>query len=312
MKKLLFISGLAVAVLASCSKTETAEPQQKEIAFSVAADKATKAPLEGTTFADGQKIYVSAYNSVSGKYFEGVEFSKGTDTWKAGKYWPVNGVTSFLAYAATDAVTATWGDNYADKVSFDLADGFFKADATAATPYTDLLYANGEQKAEKDYSTIPMTFKHAGAWVLFNVKLNADLNGATVNLDKFQLANIFKGGKFTVDNTSYTLKADWDFTAGTAADYDVESFTAKALSSTDYTFGAIIPEQAQTSIKFQYTLSGQGFDDQTVPYEHFLNRFEKWEMGKKYVYNINISLNEIEIEPSVSNWDAKTGVGIEI
>ncbi len=311
MKKILFILSIALAVFASCSKNVTVEPQQKEIAFSVAADKATRAPLEGTAFSDAQKLYVSAYNSVSGKYFEGAEFSKGTDTWKAGKYWPVNGVTSFLAYAATDDVTATWGSNYADEVSFDLANGFFKADADATTPYTDLLYANGEQKAEKDYSTVPMTFKHSGAWIVFNVKLASDLSGATVNLDKFQLANIFKGGKFTVDNTSYALNASWEFT-GAAADYEVESFATKKLSTTAYTFGAIIPEQAQTSIKFQYTLNGSEVAPQTVPYEHFLNRFEKWEMGKKYVYNITITFNEIEIEPSVVDWDSVNGTDINI
>ena len=77
MKKLFVLSCVALATLASCSKSEDIEaPQaQKEIAFSVATDK-SRAPIEGTSFDDGQKIYVSAYNSVSGKYFKGVEFRK--------------------------------------------------------------------------------------------------------------------------------------------------------------------------------------------------------------------------------------------
>ena len=104
MKKLFVLSCVALATLASCSKSEDIEaPQaQMEIAFSVATDK-SRAPIEDDEFPTSLSMYVSAYNSVSGKYFKGVEFSKDASetTWKAGKYWPVNGITSFLAYAYT-------------------------------------------------------------------------------------------------------------------------------------------------------------------------------------------------------------------
>ncbi|MGN1246457.1 MAG: fimbrillin family protein [Muribaculaceae bacterium] len=312
MKKLFLLSCVALATLASCSKSEDIEaPQaQKEIAFNVATDK-SRAPIEGTSFGENQKIYVSAYNSVSGKYFEGVEFSKDANgnTWKAGKYWPVNGVTSFLAYAATGDVTAAWGDKYADKVEFTLNDGFYNQSQSGTTPYIDLLYASGEQAKEKDYATVSMTFKHTGAWVVFNVKLADDLTGAKVTLNSFQLASLYKGGKVVVDNTTYAgAKAAWDFEVVRAADYDVESFTAKDLETTAYTFGAIIPEQNQTALKFEYTLTSttQAFDPQTATYEYPLNRFDKWEMGKKYVYNITITFNEIEIAPEVTDWVASS------
>ncbi|MGM9855216.1 MAG: fimbrillin family protein [Muribaculaceae bacterium] len=320
MKKLFVLSCVALATLASCSKSEDIEaPQaQKEIAFSVATDK-SRAPIEGTSFADGQKIYVSAYNSVSGKYFKGVAFSKDAsgNTWKAGQYWPVNGVTSFLAYAATGDVTATWGDDkYADKVEFTLNDGFYNSSESGTTPYIDLLYASGEQAKEKEYDPVSMKFQHTGAWVVFNVKLTSALTDATVTLNSFQLANLFKGGKVVVDNTTYAgAKASWDFSTATAADYDVESFTARTeLTTGGYTFGAIIPEQNQTAIKFNYTLSSTGaaFDAQTVNFEYPLSRFNKWEMGKKYVYNITITFNEIEIKPSVTDWGTPNDTAIGI
>lgn len=319
MKKLFVLSCVALATLASCSKSEDIEaPQaQKEIAFSVATDK-SRAPIENATFPETLSMYVSAYNSVSGKYFSGVAFSKDGDTWKAGKYWPVNGVTSFLAYAATSDVTSfnpTWGAEYADNVVFDIASGFYKAETGTTTPYIDLLYASGEQKAEKDYSSVSMKFKHTGAWVVFNVQLASDLTDSKVTLNSFQLANLFQGGKVVVDNTTYAgAKASWDFTGVAAADYGVESFTAsKELSATPYEFGAIIPEQNQTAIKFEYTLSSTGaaFDDQIVNFEYPLSRFDKWEMGKKYVYNITITFKEIEIKPSVTEWvSTDTSIGI--
>ena len=330
MKKLFVLSCVALATLASCSKSEDIEaPQaQKEIAFSVATDK-SRAPISGTDFP-AIPMYVSAYNSVGGKYFEGKTFTKDVDVWKGGQYWPINGVTSFLAYAvnpSTDAAkavvgTATWGDKYADKVEFSVADGFYNSSETDTTPYTDLLYASGEQAKEKDYTSVSMTFKHTGAWVVFNVKLGADLTGAKVTLNKFQLAKLFKGGKVVVDNTTYAgAKASWDFSGVTAADYGVESFTAKVLSEDNYTFGAIIPEQNQTAIKFNYTLASSdtntpAFTAQTATYEYPLSRFDKWEMGKKYTYNITITFNEITITPSVENWvdvpDGGNGTDVQI
>ena len=322
MKKLFVLSCVALATLASCSKSEDIEaPQaQKEIAFSVATDK-SRAPIAGNSFDDDQKIYVSAYNSVSGKYFKGVEFRKEASetTWKAGKYWPVNGVTSFLAYAATGDVTATWGEKYADKVEFTLNDGFYNSSESGKTPYIDLLYASGEQAKEKEYDPVSMKFNHTGAWVVFNVKLGSVLTGAKVTLNSFQLANLFKGGKVVVDNTTYAgAKASWDFTGVTAADYGVESFAEKDLSAEEnYTFGAIIPEQNQTAIKFNYTLASSDTDNpaftaQTATYEYPLSRFDKWEMGKKYVYNITITFNEIEIKPSVTDWGTPSESDVQI
>lgn len=321
MKKLFVLSCVALATLASCSKSEDIEaPQaQKEIAFSVATDK-SRAPIAGTTFGDDQKIYVSAYNSVSGKYFQGVEFSKNAaGNWSAGQLWPVNGLTSFLAYAATADVTATWGDKNADKVEFTLADGFYnQAESNAETPFIDLLYASGEQAGEKDYTTVSMTFKHTGAWVVFNVKLGAALTGATLTINSFKLTNFCKGGKVIIDNTTVAgAKASWDFTGVTVEDYSVESFpqtNGLVLTATEKTFGAIIPEQNQTSIKFDYTWtsSDNSQTSQTVTYEYPLNRFEKWEMGKKYVYNITINIQEITINPSVEKWEDVPDTGTDV
>ena len=322
MKKSILAVSVAALFFTACSNSEDFEtPQtQKEIALNPVAQKATRTPIEGTSFTTGQKIYVSAYNSESGKYFQGVEFKNdgnGT-TWKAGQYWPINGVTSFLAYAATADVTSlnpTWGDKYADKVEFDVTNGFYQAEAGAPkTPYIDLLYASGEQLKEKDYTAVSMNFKHSGAWIVFNVKLGENLTNADVIINNFSLLNVHKGGKLTIDNTiAGGAKASWDFTSCAAGEYQVESFpqaasnttnTGLTLNNSNQTFGVILPEQQQTAIQFKYTLSStnSAFTAQTATYTHNLDRFNKWEMGKKYVYNITISFSEIKIEPSVTDW----------
>ncbi|MGN0212273.1 MAG: fimbrillin family protein [Muribaculaceae bacterium] len=338
MKKTIFISCLAVVALASCSKSEDLEPSQaqKEIAFSVATDKLSRAPITGAAFAADQKIYVSATNSVSGNYFENVAFAKDASTWKAGKVWPVNGVTSFLAYAFTPATnsamdesTAVWGTKLAESVEFDLSAKSLYSEAAAATtdlpagstdadftPYVDLLYANADQTKEGVYNTVPMTFSHTGAWIVFNVKAVGLLSGATLTLNTFDIAKIFKGGKLTIDNTVVGgAKASWDFSTLTAADYAVESFpqtSGVVLDGSYKTFGVIVPEQNQTAFNFKYTLASTGATDQVVNYVHNLNRFDKWQMGKKYVYNITISFTEIEIEPSVTDWGTPIDSDINI
>ena len=348
MKRVLLCTGIAAALLTACSQTEDElmQPAQQEIALSVVNQAITKTPITGTNFDDDQKIYVSAWNSVSGDYFKNIEFKKdASGTWKAGRLWPVNGVTSFLAYAFTPASntvmsenTAEWGisdANWAKQVSFDLsskslcynpvaADGSAAAVASEAngTPYVDLLYANADQTKEKDYSIVNMEFKHSGAWILFNVKLAADLSTQKSQLivNNFELVNIHKGGKLTIDNKIVGgAKASWDLSTCTAEDYKVESFPQAStdmtkgltLSTTDAIFGVVLPEQQQTAIRFKYTLSSTdspaAFTAQTATYTHSLDRFEKWEMGKKYVYNITINFKEIEIKPEVTVWDATAG-----
>lgn len=351
MKKSILALSVAALFFTACSNSEDFETSQsqKEIALNPVAQKATRAPIEGTSFASDQKIYVSAWNSVSKDYFKNIEFSQpsGETTWKAGKLWPVNGVTSFLAYAFTpatkstsviDANTAVWGitdANWAKQVSFDLsskslcynpvaAEG--TAVATEVTPYVDLLYANADQTKEKDYANVEMQFKHSGAWILFKIKLANDLTTQKSQLivNNFELVSIHKGGKLTIDNKIVGgAQASWDFTGCAAADYQVESFPQATtnytkgltLSNTDATFGVVLPEQQQTAIRFKYTLSSTdtpaAFTPQTVTYTYPLDRFNKWEMGKKYVYNITISFKEIEIEPSVTEWvSSSENIGI--
>lgn len=351
MKKTILISCLAVATLASCSKTEDfAEPQsQKEIALTVSNDKLSRSPITTGKFADDQKIYVSAWNSVSGDYFKNVEFSQdGTETtkWKGDQIWPINGITSFLAYAYSpeytpdpstsqptkvmDDETATWGigestpkTDWAKKLTFAFANSLCYAPISAAkeekteltgtmTPYVDLLYANADQAKEKKYDAVNMTFKHTGAWIVFNVKRAVNANVTSLIINNFKIKNIHKGGTLTIDNTiTGGAVASWGFTE-TPADYAVESFPQAEgdnrayglkLATTDLTFGVIIPEQNQSAFEFQYTMFTPNNSPQTATYTYPLDRFQKWEMGKKYVYNITISFNEIEITPAVTNWN---------
>lgn len=356
MKKSILVLSVAALFFAACSNSEDFEtPQpQKGIALNPVTQKATRTPIKGTSFDGDQKIYVSAWNSVSKDYFKNIEFSKDASgtTWKAGQLWPINGITSFLAYAFTPASnsvmngnTAVWGvsdQDWAKSISFAFVDNssspsaektLFHGTASAGavqtcsttpsvdeqqegTPYVDLLYANADQTKEKEYSAVNMEFKHSGAWIVFHVKLGTDISAsnAALKINTFKLLNVHTGGTLNIDNKVVGgAKATWDFGTIAAADYGVESFPQTSGLELDgttniYAFGAILPEQQQTAIQFEYTLSSTSgaFTAQTATYTHNLDRFNKWEMGKKYVYNITINFSEIEIAPTVTDWTSSS------
>ena len=72
--------------------------------------------------------------------------------------------------------------------------------------------------------------------------------------------------------------------------------------------GIILPPQAQTDMVITYTVHN-GMDDlgnkvnnRNTYVFHPRTADAQWEMGKKYVYNIKIGLEEISIAPSVIDW----------
>lgn len=128
MKKSIFLLGVAVAAMTSCSNDkllDQAEPIQRAIGFDSFVNKGTKAVTE-TTDADLSKFYVFGYNPTETVFDNVLVTKSGTDaasgsTWSYAenftKYWTKQNY-SFAAYAdgnSGDAI-ATSGD--AANVSF--------------------------------------------------------------------------------------------------------------------------------------------------------------------------------------------------
>ena len=126
MKKVLFFATCAIALFASCQKTEVnyvGEPQ--EIAFFAVNKTATKAPHSATTFPDDNIMQVAAYlaagdngtgTATNGDYFGATTFAKSTasDYWTGSRYWPVTKSTiNFLAVSTSTAETTPVTVNFA-------------------------------------------------------------------------------------------------------------------------------------------------------------------------------------------------------
>ena len=257
MKKHLFLFAAAAVALASCSSDDTiAESssafgnQQKEIAFSVFNQNATRAAgaaatnaVSGTDFPQNYTMQVAAYNytdaSHKGDYFgttAGVNFSyqpRTSNGWWAGttaaQYWPLSPTTlNFLAVTevgpvGTDVVTSTFGEGgstWAKQVSVALADN--KPDATNYNQH-DLMYANGQAAVTQNGNAlsfgtndaVAMTFNHALAWVYFRVKgaTAAETTGDyAITINSITLNNAYYSGTFLAKLTTVETSSalSWD------------------------------------------------------------------------------------------------------
>ena len=330
MKKNLFLISVVALALGACSNDTTLEQntatelQPAEIAFSPLAQPNTRAAsattpaIDGATYPDDLTMQVAAYampissSWAAGGYFDKTPFN-GTNAlnWKGtpSRYWPLSDAyVTFLAVAGVEAGDVSFAaSTYASGATVTY-------DGDSFTAQTDLLYSGKQASVTKSGNalTFPgpvgMTFKHALAWLQFNVRAASDAYDEKFAITKIEIVDANKTGTFTITNTGYDTSGDptptgvWDgFAAG--ANYDVPS-SAIAAGSLTTAFQAcgnalLVPKPAAASFtKFviYYTLDGKAFTFDYTPETTTLAQ------ATKYVYNITFTLTEILIDPVVTEW----------
>ena len=196
MKKLFVFMAAAAFVATSCADINVVEKQEAgEIAFQVVAANQTKAnEIVGTALPDASTIYIAATHRnedgeiVDGNYFEHVASgtvynvhstaafwlkSAGTTaslyygTAAKSKYYPLNGKLDFLAAVSSNETNSLLADakfTNVDDSAEKLETGVIVTDAQ-----DDFCWAisNGNSFG---YGPVTLTFNHAQALLLFNVK----------------------------------------------------------------------------------------------------------------------------------------------
>ena len=330
MKKNLAILGVAVLALASCAKTQViSDETPSPIAFKAVVSNAVKADaqLEGTSLTADYAMYISAtqYKAngsiETAAYFKDVEFTTADATpgaaseYKAAAplYWPIgNAALDFVAYAMPSAKhgtpAATYDNeatNVASKVSFMGWDTYAnQVDLlydvkNGATTATNALVPNG--------LTVNFTLKHAQALLVFQTKVNTT-NKITIN--SITIPELKVNGDFVIDNTKNVLNAHWENLNAVPNEDVVAPGTdpnadnlGDLIAATDYAqigSSLLIPEQPRINFVINYTISGN-----TMNYTVNLDR-GNWEMGKKYIYQLDITLNEIIATQVVEDFLANT------
>lgn len=323
MKKSLIIVGMAALVLGACHKVDTVVTETpQEIGFKAISANATKAnaQLEGSLLNKEYSIYASATQKNSAgtienaAFFVDQQFQTEDETvaaksqyraWSgtaaAPIYWPVGGATvDFLAYALPTAKHGNPAATYANQTE-DVASIVAFNDWNTYDNQVDLLYAvnNGATSSTSgaaDY--VKLSFKHAQALLVFQAKVNiADaitINSITINGLKVK-------GTFTVDNSRNDLVASWskletvDAMNKIAIDNPGEVLTStKDFAQIGSTL--LVPQQPRLNFTVTYTMGGK-----TMNYTYNEAR-GTWEMGKKYIYKLDMTLSEIILTEEVADF----------
>lgn len=289
-----------------------------------------------------------AGEDVAANYFKGIHFAKVAEktVWKEGKYWPLSGNLDFLCIASAGLNTAGNGivptcawdsDNVASEVVVTVPDNSVKFD--------DLLYGAANAQTYVAAGN-PVVFKHAMAAVVFTAKSNVaydNTKNTGITIDKITIDNAKYGGTLTVTNGgaaagSGNLTAAWSAlgsqkdhiqarvwnTANLGTNSSESALSALNLTATSATLAAkpfgeayvILPAQPAAKFTVTYTIhngkdaSGSALNNQ-MQYQ-YTPAAGNWDMAKKYVYDINITLNEITIAPSVTNWVDQGAVNVPI
>lgn len=184
-----------------------------------------------------------------------------------------------------------------------------------ASAYAAAHAAWEQKKIDDDYASMDADEK--AAWDATNPE-PVD-SGAPVLADLVDSDVILKTvGTFTVNNERNILAADWSFGAGAtkAANYKMKDGSVRSTANSGDGDGCIaygtkvgatatqlgetllIPQQPKLNFTIKYTAGGN-----TLYYT--VNEFRGlWEKGHKYIYNIDLTINEIVITEEVADFVA--------
>lgn len=340
MKKIFLIAASAMMVLASCTKVvinypEDAQPQ--EIAMFAVNKGMTKAPV--STFPNDYNMMVAAYQiagtegNTAGEYFNQKLFAKqtavGATTWTGGQYWPISAATiNFFAVAPEVAAAGVGGTApVATTIKpYDATEGKVATTTVKSNSVNqyDVMYAlaQGAYAGNGTYDDVDMTFNHALSWIHFKVK-----NGTTgasapqIVVNSITLNKVYFDGTATITANNYTAGSPAiDATAVSwTADGTPETTVALPEESANYTLTLnsnyvqfandgllVIPhdytnDNSKPSFTINYTVT-QDNKSFTYDYTYTFTNGVKWDVGKKYVYKVSITLKEIEVKPEVGTW----------
>ena len=333
MKHLLFIFSFAALVLVGCTQIEnvyTGDEQAREIAFQAITTPQTRAAVDGTTFTP-TTMEVAAWDVTNSRdFFTATTFTKDVTTWKGGKYWPLSAAyINFLAYAELNAGSATW--DITDDGTSQKANGVVLVMADNKTAQKDLMYAIGNGEVTFNLSTnaltfptnVPMTFKHAQAWITFTANAYDVASSGKVTLNSITLNGAKYNGTFTVTHNNYNASSSQSVVGawsdlGSTADVAVPGWEAAAIAYGDAVeVGAglmIVPDENAATADFSsftinYTLDGNTYNYTYTPTTAAAKNVDQ---AKHYIYNIVFHLHEIEIDPTVTDWADQDPVNVPV
>ena len=140
--------------------------------------------------------------------------------------------------------------------------------------------------------TVPLSFKHACAAVLFNIGQSNTLNGKSITFTKIELTGIYNSGDYHFNTATWTdLAGSASFTLESASNISIPVSTTSNAGARPLNCGHLfmIPQTLGADAKLVITYSGGTQSTAEIS----LNN-ETWEAGKRYTYNIRLGTNLIK------------------
>ena len=239
-------------------------------------------------------------------------------------YWPKNGYLTFAAYSPADASGA---------ISYDAAglhiDGFQVAADNAE--HIDLMYSKRSYDKKKGdgtntntpYDEVDLDFKHALSSIHFTAKLAAAYTGTTITLKKISIYGVHTKGNFdeNVDEATpatYTSDPKWTSQSEPLAEANAYVYFNGSQDLTDGVFimkdnasqkdVIALPQTlpADAEIKIEYTIDAPGASTPAIAQVNTVKiadlTTKTWEPGKRYIYNMTFSFEEIYFAPEILDW----------
>lgn len=300
MKKSLFMMGMVVLALASCTNEEVVNiPASKAIGFSSFVGNPTKA----TTEMDGSQLQTTGFYVWGGR--DGLQnFTAQQVTYKADvtkweyaplRYWEANETYRFAAFAPDiNGATATF--NY-DDGHVDLTG--YVADINNPE---DLVYAKSNDiptTAETGNSPVGLSFKHVLSWVKIKF-VNGFANGTKLTIENVDITGVLGTADFT-DGAFGTPQTEQDFTP---VDF---SQTAENGHTETVDFTAI--PQNITSFVISFNVTVETADGNNVADNEAKSATINVQWAANNIYNYTatidgstIGMQAIEFNPSVERW----------
>ena len=247
-------------------------------------------------------------------------------------YWPKDGVLTFAGYSPSSAhAEYPFGDGDGmGKINYGptgLTITNYSVNSNVANQ-TDLMFCertynktSSSSDNNSTYDGVDMTFRHALSSIRFSIKKKEEYPGYTMTLTNISVKGVKYKGSFAENiqnetSATYSSLPAWTPAEGLAS-YTVYDDTGgiELTSHTDYQQlpqGAILLPQvfkegstvlnAGAGISIDYAVQTGSMtvkQNAVIPLSELT---EKWEMGKRYTYNIIIEYDRISVGPTVEGW----------
>lgn len=290
MKKFYVFAAVAIAALASCTKSEVVYNQgQQEIGFKAVTGAITKAEQSGT-LTETMGVFAFVNGTADQVYFENIKFS-GPTTWTGGQYWPLKDRLNFVVYAPHGTAS------YTSKTL--TVTGVNNSTKTKIGDQTDYLYgaeyydgvADATTGYNKSSGKVATSLKHALA------KVTLAFKGSNVTVKSVSLVKPTLKGSYSVNYSAQSPLVVWNATAE-ETDLTLAEFADKTLSNDEQSVSIMVVPADDSDIVITYTITGSApVLTATIPLTG------TWATGTHYTYNISINPNAIEFSaPTVTGW----------